>query len=342
VKVMLGVDIGGTKVAVGAVTREGEIRGKVMTAWTDISGPEGFVRSVVEVLREAEADLDGDILGIGLGCAGTVDWDRGAIIESPNLPIAQEPLRGLVVQALGLPTVLDNDANVAAFAEARVGAARGARHVIMLTLGTGVGGGIVLDGRIFRGASGSAGELGHTIVMGGQDPCMCGRRGCLEAYASGTALERYARQITDGGPPGPSGVALETAEGSLGRNDSEEADYGRALRELREQGRLDGEAVGLLALEGDSAAREAVAEVSRWLGMGLANFANIFNPEVLVVGGGLSTLGELLLAPARDLMRQMAIKPNGELARVEVAMLGNQAGVVGAGLLAWQELGPGV
>jgi glucokinase len=342
VQVMLGVDIGGTKVAVGAVTRDGGIRGELITAPTDTSGPEGFVMSVLAVLRDATEQLKDEILGIGLGCAGTVDWQRGAIIESPNLPIADEPLRGTVAGALGLPTVLDNDANVAALAEARLGAARGCRHVVMLTLGTGVGGGIVLDGKTFRGANGSAGELGHTIVMGGQDPCQCGRRGCLEAYASGTALERYARQIADGAGPGlasqratATGDASAQAESLTGS-----PEYTRALRELAARAELDGEAVGRLALQGDPAAKAAVLEVSRWLGMGLANFANIFNPEVIVIGGGLSTLGELLLAPARDIMRKMAIQPNGEVARVQAAIMGNTAGVVGAGILAWEELAP--
>jgi glucokinase len=323
---MLGVDIGGTKVAVGAVTRKGEVRGEVQFAPTDTSSAQDFVRSLVEVLRQARDGVDGDLQGVGLGCAGTIDWERGIVVESPNLPVKNEPLRDKVAEALSLPTVLDNDANVAALAEARVGAARGLEHVIMLTLGTGVGGGIVLNGRLYRGVNGSAGELGHTIVMGGDDPCQCGRRGCLEVYASGTALERVARRLAAQADAGGDGTGASNG-------------YGRALNELRERGQLEGEEVGRLALEGDQAARDAVAEVARWVGVGLANFANIFNPQMIVVGGGLGNLGELILSPARELMRQMAIAPNGETAQVKPAQLGPEAGVVGAALVAWEELG---
>lgn len=333
-EVMLGVDIGGTKVAVAAISREGEVQGEVFSRPTDTTSAESFVRSVIDILKQAREVLGDDIRGIGLGCAGTVDWTRGMIVESPNLPIREEPLAGKVSEALALPVVLDNDANLATLAEARIGVARGLRHVVMLTLGTGVGGGIFLDGRLYRGANGSAGELGHTIVLGNNEACLCGRRGCLEVYASGTALERYAREIAEKA----SAVQGRTEPRGPGEEGYQD-EYGALLNELREKGELEGEVVGRLALEGDPAARDAVAEVARWLGVGLANFANIFNPEMIVIGGGLSTLGELLLAPARELMRQVSIQPNGEVARVEAACLGNSAGVVGAGLAAWETLG---
>jgi glucokinase len=315
----------------------------VISQPTDTSSAEEFVRSLIEVLLQARDELDGDVLGVGLGCAGTIDWQRGLVIESPNLPIENEPLRDKVAQALDLPAVLDNDANVATLAEARVGAARGLSHVIMLTLGTGVGGGIVLNGRLYRGANGSAGELGHTIVLGADDPCLCGRRGCLEVYASGTALERVARRLAEetGGIEHNAGTEANAGPRTA-EEQAEAPPYGRALNQLRSRGELDGEEVGKLALQGDQAARDAVLEVARWLGVGMANFANIFNPEMIVVGGGLSSLGELLLGPARELMRQMAIAPNGEVAQVEQAELGPEAGVVGAAMVAWEELPQGV
>jgi glucokinase len=169
--------------------------------------------------------------------------------------------------------------------------------------------------------------------MGDDSPCLCGRRGCLEVYASGTALERFARVIADEEP------AVNPRPEAAGGFEARPADYGAALRELRDKGELEGEEVGRLALEGDAAACAAVAKVARWLGVGMANFANIFNPDIIVVGGGLSNLGDLLLAPATEVMRQMAISPNGEAARVKAAELGNTAGVVGAALVAWEELG---
>ncbi len=268
-----------------------------------------------------------DVVGVGLGCAGTVDWSRGAVIESPNLPIADLALAGLVSDVVGVPVVLDNDANVATWAEVRAGCARGLRHVVMLTLGTGVGGGLVLDGRLYRGATGCAGELGHTIIAPEGEGCACGRRGCLERYASGSALERFAAEI-----------AQARARGERPAGEAE--DYGLQLAQLHQDGRLDGENVGRLARAGDRASLNAVGRVAHWLGLGLSNFANIFNPEMIVVGGGLSSLGDLLLVPARATLVQMGMSPNNEVARVGLAALGTTAGLIGAGLVAWEELGP--
>jgi len=239
-----------------------------------------------------------------------------------------------VADRTGLPVTLDNDANVATLAEARVGAAAGLRQVVMLTLGTGVGGGIVLDGRLYRGATGAAGELGHTIVAAGGERCRCGAFGCLEAYASGTALERTAVRLVDAGGRREvlSGwrAAPEVAGDVTGVVDTS------GLSRLVDEGRLTGEELGALARDGDPGAQAALQEVSLWLGVGAVNLANIFEPEVIVVGGGLSALGELLLGPARRVLAAAALAPNRD-ALLRAASVGNHAGMVGAGLVCWED-----
>lgn len=346
-QVMLGVDIGGTKIALGPVDAGGVLRGPALRFPSDTRGPEELVEGMADAVRQgldSARDRGLEVTGVGLGCAGTVDRARGAIVVSPNLPLVDVPLARLVSERVDLPVALDNDANVAALAEVRVGAAAGLRHVAMLTLGTGVGGGLVLDGRLYRGATGAAAELGHTIVAAGGERCRCGAFGCLEAYASGKALERTASRLidADGTFPDSGGPA---AYGHSGWAATPEADQAAAsgpvpvaaLARLRDSGGLEGEAIGRLALEGDPGALAAVTEVGAWLGVGVVNLANMFEPEAVVVGGGLGALGELLLGPARRVLWAGALAPNRET-RLLAAAVGAEAGVVGAGLLAWEEL----
>ncbi|MHB1345047.1 MAG: ROK family protein [Thermoleophilia bacterium] len=370
---MLGVDIGGTKIALGCVLADGSLHGAVTRVPSDVRGSDELVGGLVAAVRSGleGARRDGlQVRGVGLGCAGTVDRDRGAVVVSPNLPLVDAPLVQVVSEQVGLPVLLDNDANVAVLAETRVGAAAGLRQVAMLTLGTGVGGGLILDGRLYRGATGAAAELGHTIVAAGGERCRCGAFGCLEAYASGKALERTASRLidADGRVPGPSveggvgwsgwaatpeawepvggveagGAAPDAAAAGASSTDRRTVGTGSvsvvALAALREEGRLDGESIGRLALKGDPGALLAVSEVGAWLGVGVVNLANIFEPEAVVVGGGLGTLGELLLRPARRVLQAGALSPN-RYTRLLGAAVGAEAGVVGAGLLAWEELG---
>lgn len=379
-RVMLGVDIGGTKIGLGRVGPDGSLRGPTSRSASDTRSSDDLIRGLLEALRLAveAARRDGfELCGVGLGCAGTVDRARGSIVISPNLPLRDVPLSRLVSEELGLPAALDNDANVAALAEARVGAAAGLRHVAMLTLGTGVGGGLILDGRLYRGATGAAAELGHTIVAAGGERCRCGAFGCLEAYASGTALVRIAARLIDtGGRPPRLGAAGPTeisgwaatpgvldpqrapdrvppgrgeggaTEHTMGGEDpAEDAAAGAAvsidaLAELRAAGGLDGESIGRLALAGDPGALTAVTEVGAWLGVGVVNLANMFEPEAVVVGGGLGVLGELLLGPARLVLEAGALAPNKQT-RLVSAAVGADAGTVGAGLLAWEEIAGG-
>ena len=336
-RVVLGVDIGGTKIAVGPVAHDGRLLDGVVSRLSDRRGEAEFLDGLYAAVLDglATAGQNGhEVLAVGLGCAGTIARDRGVVVVSPNLPLVDVPLARLVTERSGLPVVLDNDANVATLAEARVGTAAGLQQVIMFTLGTGVGGGIVLDGRLYRGATGAAGELGHTIVAGGGERCKCGAFGCLEAYASGTALERTAlrlveaegrREVLSGlrvvlGPEGPPAEVV-SIEG---------------LSRLLVDGRLTGEEIGALAEAGDAGAQSAVAEVGAWLGVGAANVANIFEPEMIVVGGGLSPLGDLLLVPARRVLAAIALQPSRDVPLL-AASIGNDAGMVGAGLVCWEE-----
>jgi glucokinase len=314
---ILGVDVGGTKVAAAPVDRTGATLAPPLVEPSEASSPEAFLCAVEATLRRALAEFEGcDPLAVGLACAGTVDVEYGVVVTSPNLPLVQMSLAQRLEEALGIPVTLENDANAAVRAESVAGAATGLKHVVMLTLGTGVGGGLLLDGRVYRGAGGGAGELGHTIVQTGGLPCRCGAHGCLEMYASGPALVRYASA----------------------RVRDQEADPEGALLVLREKGQLTGGAVTRLALQGHPGALEAVKQLAGWLGVGLVNISNTFNPEMIVVGGGVGELGELLLAPTREFLQKNAMAPGRDQVRVTCAKLGNQAGLIGAGLAAWEAL----
>jgi glucokinase len=315
---MLGVDVGGTKVAAGPVDRAGGLLAPPLVEASRATDTASFLAGLEITLRRALVEFAGFApRAIGLACAGTVDNKRGVVVTSPNLPLREVPLAGILSEALGIPVILENDANAALLSEVATGAAAGLRHVVMLTLGTGIGGGLFLDGRLFRGVGGGAGELGHTIVQADGQPCRCGARGCLELYASGPALVRYA--------------SAWAGDGAM--------DPGSALLGLRERGRLSGGAVTRLAQEDHPGALEAVRELAGWLGIGLVNMTNIFNPEMIVVGGGVGELGQLLLDPAREMVRRMAMAPGRDQVRVAAAVLGNRAGLVGGGLAAWEAFG---
>ena len=264
------------------------------------------LRAALAAHPEAEA--------IGLGIPCTIDRERGFAISAVNLPLVDVPIRDLIGERLGLPVYLDNDANVAALAEHRFGAARGARNAVMLTIGTGIGGGLILDGEVYRGSTGAGAELGHVVIDLDGPPCQgnCPNRGCVEALASGTALAREGRSAAAAAP---------------------DSALGRALAEGRE---IDGREVTAAALAGDATAREAVALVGNRLGVALASFANVFEPDVIVIGGGVAAAGELLLEPARAELRARALPPqNGT--EVVAAQLGPEAGMVGAATMALKE-----
>jgi glucokinase len=312
----IGVDVGGTKVLAGVVDPDGQVVAHTRrdTPAADVSQT---LRRIVEVVTELAAAHPVD--AIGIGAAGWIDVSRSTVLFAPNLAWRHEPLRDHVAASLELPTalqiVVENDANAAAWAEFRFGAARTATDsMVMLTIGTGIGGGIVLGGEIVRGAHGIAAELGHVQVVRDGLPCGCGRRGCFEQYASGSALVRVA-QATAKDDAAVAARLLDLAGGNAGA--------------------IVGPMVSEAALAGDPAATAAFAEIGRWLGTGLADLVQILDPQVLVIGGGVVEAGELLLGPTRAAFAE-ALAQRGRLpvADVRAAQMGNLAGVVGAADLA--------
>jgi len=306
----IGVDIGGSKAAAGVVDAAGRVLDRLQRPT-----PQMDAADTEDVIAELVLELAGrhDVSAVGVGAAGWVAADRARVLFAPHLAWRDEPLRDALRARLDLPVWVENDANAAAWAEHRFGAARGAAVALCVTLGTGIGGGMVLGGELFRGAFGVAGEWGHLRVVPGGRRCACGNRGCWEQYASGRALARDARELAENSP-----VAA------------------RRMIELAGQfGALQGTHVTAAALEGDGAALDLVTEMGEWLGQGIAGLAAILDPDVVVVGGGVSELGELLLAPARAryaaVLTGRGFRP--ELT-VRVAELGAAAGLVGAADLA--------
>ncbi len=309
----LGVDIGGTKVLAGVVDAEGVV---IRTARRTTPGRRVDVRLVEDAVVEAVVEAAGGqaIGGVGVAAAGFVDAERSSVLFAPHLPWRGENVRARLEERWNAPVVLDNDANAAAWAEWTYGAARGVSSAVMVTLGTGIGGCLVLDGRLHRGMNGMAGEFGHMQVVPGGYSCECGRTGCWEQYSSGNALVRHARE----------------------RLDREETILDLWCGDNPDQ--LSGPLVTKAAMEGDRVARDAFSFVGEWLGVGLANLVAAFDPDVVVVGGGVSSAGELLLEPARTaLNRSLVGAEHRVVPPVVIAELGPAAGLVGAATLARQE-----
>ena len=307
----IGVDLGGTKLLAGAVGPDLSVhhRARRLVAGLDQAA---LVDVAVAAVEEAIDAVGGEVEGVGFGIPCLIDQRTGIAVSAVNLPLLNIPFRDLMAERLGLPVVVDNDANCAALAEARAGAGRGARELVLLTIGTGIGGGLVLGGELYRGSVGAAAELGHIVVDADGPPCQgfCPNRGCLEAVASGTALVREAALAVGARPDTALGLALED---------------GRPLT---------GPLVTELAHDGDPVARDVLALIGRRLGVGLSSLVNVFNPEVVVIGGGVIAAGEMLLAPAREEMLRRALSPSRELVRVEAAAFGAESGMIGAALMA--------
>ena len=312
--VAIGADLGGTKMLVGAVSGEGEVRSR-STQSTHERTVEQILDTLEAELRKAMEATPGTV-GIGLGVPATIDRDRGIAISAVNLPLIDVPVRDLIGERVGVPTFVDNDANCAALAEHRFGAGRGSSNVVLLTIGTGIGGGLVLGGQLYRGSSGAAAELGHIVIDENGPRCQgnCPNRGCVEALASGTALGREGRAAATRNPDSALGKLL--ADGT----------------------EIDGRAVTDAALEGDAVARDTVALIGRRIGVALSSLANIFEPDLFVLGGGVMRAGELLLEPARQELRVRALPPQNET-RVVAAQLGPEAGMIGAATMALEEVG---
>lgn len=311
---VVGVDLGGTSIVVGTVAEDGGALYGLDTRPTPVrDGPDAVVARIVEMVGasiEATRRACGpgtEVAGVGIGSPGPLDTARGVVIETPNLGWRDMPLRDRVGDALGLPAALDNDANCATLGEWWRGAARGARVVAGVTLGTGIGGGIVLDGRIYHGASDVAAEFGHmTIdVMGRR--CNCGNYGCLEAYASGPAIAARAVEELQAGTP-------SSLPGYVGGDVA----------------RITAQTVYQAAHDGDELAREIVRDTARFLGAGVATLLNVLNPEVVVMTGGVTQAGDLLFAPLRLEVARRAFRPAVDACRIIPGALSGNAGVYGA------------
>jgi glucokinase len=305
------VDLGGTKILTAVADGDGRWLGEDYRPTEVELGPEGVIARIIASLREAlaRAGAAGAALSaIGVAAPGPIDFERGVIVEAPNMPGWHElPLAARIGAAFGCPAVLENDANAAGWGEFVAGAGQGARHLVYLTVSTGIGGGLVLDGRLYRGATGSAGELGHIVIDPAGPVCGCGARGCLEALASGTALAR---------------------EGQAAATDGRSPMLGRVATERE----VTAEDVADAAAAGDAAARSIIAAAADALGQGLSDFVNIFNPDVIVIGGGAAKIGAPLLDPAVAAMRARAFQRPAMHVRVLPAALGDRA--VAAGVLA--------
>jgi glucokinase len=306
---ILGVDVGGTKVAVGHVVGR-----EVVTAVehpTRLTSAKELIDGLEAAVGEVAA-RSGPPAAIGIGVPSQIDFASGRVISSVNIPLAGVDLRHELTDHFGVPVVLDNDANVAALAEAQFVPDGPARHLVTLTLGTGVGGGVVIDGRIFRGATGLGAELGHMTVQadGPECPGACPNRGCLEALASGTALGRDAAELAARSP------------GS------------RLGRVLAEEGTVTGRHVVAFARDGDADSIELLERLGTWLGVGIASLVNIFEPEYVVVGGGLCVAADLFMGVAEREARSRALPALADRVKIETARAGPAAGLIGAGLLA--------
>jgi glucokinase len=302
----VGIDIGGTKIAGGLVAEDGTIvrESRVATPATD---GDGIVDAVVELVHELTEGAEA--IGVGVAAAGFIDADQATIVYAPNLSWRNEPLKAKLDAKLSIPVIIENDANAAGWAEFRYGAGRGARHMAMLTIGTGVGGAVIVDSKMLRGGFGIAGELGHIRVVPDGRLCGCGAHGCIEQYGSGTALLRAARELADSAD----------AQGAF-------------LRDLRDKaGELTGDEVYAAISAGDPGALRVLGEVGAWIGQTIASLSAVLDPEVVVIGGGVSAAGELLLQPIREAyLENMPARGFRPELQIKAAEFVNDAGVVGA------------
>jgi glucokinase len=314
---IIGVDLGGTKIFAGAVSVDGTRTHGMRTLATqaDVGGADGVVDRIVgliedvilDTIKETGATRE-DFLGVGLGAPGPLDREKGIVVVAPNLGWRDFPLRDRVSSRVKLPATLDNDANCATVGEWWLGAARGGNTVVGITIGTGIGGGLIINGELYHGASDVAGEIGHTTIDVNGRHCKCGNYGCLEAYASGPAIATRAREA----------LVREDTTSSLPSMVDNQLD------------RITAETVYDAAKRGDALANEIVRDTARYLGAGIATLLNVINPDVVVIAGGVTRAGEALMGPLRAEVRRRAFNPAVKAARIVLAELPGTAGVVGA------------
>ena len=315
-KPVIAIDIGGTKYIVAVVGPGGRILHRVYKYTLSKDGPAGVtarLMSTIEEVMSASGLKRGSLGGIAVAYAGLVDIQRGLVTEAPNLPHWNNvPLRDMLADRFKLPAYVLNDASAAALSEHRLGAGTGLSNLIFITVSTGIGGGIIINGELYNGTDGCAGEIGHTIVqVEGGPKCACGRHGCWESLASGTAIARMAKERLRSGRKS---ILMDLCKGKIGE--------------------VKAEMVAEAARKKDTVALEVIGEAAHYLGIGLANLVNLFNPQMIVVGGGVSGMGELILRPARRCMKEIAFKLPAGTVKVVKAGLGTDSGLLGAAIYA--------
>lgn len=310
-RLILGVDIGGTKIAAVLTTAYGEIvaRGRNLTPAQ--AGPDTGMSSVFSAIEKAMGSgqvAPSQLLGVGIAAAGSIDSDKGKVIFSPNLPRWREvPLRNIIQQRFGAPAYLGNDATLAALGEWHFGLKRKVDNLVYITVSTGIGGGIIANGKLYTGACGTAGEMGHMTIEVNGPCCNCGNIGCWETLASGTALAREAaKQISEGAYTS----ITELVGGDISK--------------------IDAKVVGLAAKQGDRLAKELISQLAYYFGVGLVNVVNTFNPELILVGGGVAKMGDLLLRPAIKVVRERAFSTAAKAVHIKPALLGDDSAALGA------------
>jgi glucokinase len=312
---VIGIDAGGTKLLGGVVDEQMVVHHRVHRTWRGADRQEtlDIFTDAVEEVRAAAPEVE----AIGFGIPALVEWEAGVSRWSNHLPLDGVPFRDLMSERLGLPVVVDNDGNASMLAEARRGAAQGAQHAVMISLGTGIGGGLWLNGAVYRGSSGVGAELGHVVLQlhGPECPGDCPGIGCFEALVSGNAIGREGLRVAETQP-----------DSALGRR-------------LAAEQEISGGIVTEMAHDGDELAREVLGVIGERLGFGLVGLVNTFNPEVIVIGGGAARGGDLLLEPARRVISERALPPGREGLRVLPAHYGDEAGMMGAALMALERLG---
>jgi glucokinase len=310
---VIGIDIGGTNIKAGAVDYKGSILARARASTEPVAGSEAVVDKLLGLVTELKEGLQGARLkAIGFGIPGAIRFREGVVTQAPNLPAWDGlPMRQILQDRMQAPCFIDNDANAVAVGEMWVGAGSGHNHVVCLTLGTGVGGGVIIDGELLRGADGMAAELGHISVQADGPRCNCGSRGCLETYTSATGILRMFREAISRDPGNP--LASGTGEITTAK-------------------------IYNAAKQGSAMARDLFAEAGRALGVGMASLVDIFNPEVLIIGGGVAAAWDLLVPPAVTTMMQRAFKAPAARVKVERARLEDDAGICGSAYIAWDLL----
>ena len=314
-KLYVGIDLGGTKISTALVSKEGRILERDSRLTAPLEGRDAVIARMVDAARRVmRKAAPGQVAAIGVGAPGPMDAASGVLTAPPNLPgWVNVPLKELIEAKLGIKAYLENDANAAALGEFYYGAGKGVHNMVYITASTGIGGGLILDDRLYGGTNGSAGEIGHMTILPDGPLCGCGNRGHLEALASGTAIARTARELLARGVP--------TLIGDLVGGDAQ-AVSAKVVAQAAEQGDLEAERIIRQAME--------------YLGIGVANLVNLFNPDLIVIGGGLTNMGDKLFAPVRQAVRRTAFPIAAESVRIVPAQLGGDVGVLGAAVVAIQ------